>query len=161
MKLFLTYDTVTNTVIQTTYDSKQDIFYDPVTQKVYDYPYVFTNLEDMHKQLPQVIKHLIYQTNTKIQQLEQYKSNLAISLIQNTDNANTLYYYIDYHSLIIKAATKQNGTYVDILTNVSLPTQTYYTSKISAYDVLYPHVRKIRKNVPPMPVLYNWQPDYQ
>lgn len=159
MKLYPTFDPNTTQIVLTQFDIKQKIYFDPITQKEYDVPYVFEDDEDMAMKLPTLIKNIIYTSQTRIQQLEQYKANLSAALIINTLYSNKLYYYINHTNLTVQAATKQGGSYYDIQTNLILPVQTYYVDMPQAYEVLYPSVHKLRNMLKPIPNKFVWVPN--
>ncbi len=158
MKLFPTFDMSTLTIILTQYDPQNLIFFDPITDKNYDYPFVFKNESDLQQNLPQLIHNLIHHTQNKINKLTQSKYNLATFIHEYTHIDTNVYYYLDFTTLSVKSLTIKNNNYIDIITNNIIPKQTIYTTFNKAYTSLYPFLIKYSQSTPLLIPQYNWIP---
>jgi len=97
------------TIILTQYDPQNQIFFDPITDKNYDYPFVFKNESDLQQNLPQLIHNLIHHTQNKINKLTQSKYNLATFIHEYTHIDTNVYYYLDFTTLSVKSLTIKNN----------------------------------------------------
>lgn len=82
MPLFPTYDISSNSIILTIYDPINNIFFDPTTNKNYDYPFVFKNELDLQLNLPHLLSNLLSSLQSQILSINTNITNISTLLIQ-------------------------------------------------------------------------------
>ena len=154
MTFYPTFDIHNNSITLTVFDPINYTFFDPVTDKNYDHPFVFKNDTDLHNNLPTLIQHIILNKQKLIQQQQKTINNLAttITIIHNPNSF--IYYYPDPITYTVKSATKIHNIFYDTLTQLPIQFTTYHS-----FEQAYSELQKlISPLINPLPLKHFWQP---
>lgn len=122
MPFFPTYDITSNSIILTTYDHINHTFFDPITDKNYDYPFVFKNDIDLQLNLPHLLTSLLHNLTSQQHLINQNITNISSLLIQlHSPNKPIFFIHIPSSNTNIPFIYNNNIPF-NPLTNNTIPT---------------------------------------
>ncbi len=115
-KMFLAFDRDVFDLIPVMWDPINFIYFDPISEKEYDFPWVFKSDEDAAEILPDLIDEEIKDLRGQMEDLA--RSCLHLTVTQYRLQSLPLFYYVNETALTIRVATaigKDQKHMIDII----------------------------------------------
>lgn len=115
-KIFVAFDRDVFDMIPVMWDPINFIFFDPISDKEYDYPWVFNSEQDAIQELPGLIDQELKDLKEKAQDLA--RSMLLLTVTQYKMLSLPIFYYVDEGAMMIKIASsvgKDTKLMVDVI----------------------------------------------
>lgn len=129
-KMYLAFDRDICDVVPVMWDHVNFVFFEPISEKEYDYPWVFISESDAYDKLPLLIEEELHTLKEQIYKIG--ARQLVLTLTQCKLSSIPVYYYVDRHANTIKLACPVN--YIDASKMMDLLTKEPITEPLNFYD---------------------------